>query len=609
MRLLVRTGRRPGKQAGLALLLIVGVLGLGAMLMLVRAFNQAALSDPRRVGNERVLVDAKAALLLYVSTQAATEAYPGKLPCPEDTSKIGLATEGEAQGYCSLPAVGRLPWKTLGLGAAPLDLDGEQLWYAVSPGFNRANSGVSLVINSNTPAGLSVDGSPARAVALIFSPGRALSGQTRTAVSSGSPPVAANYLDGENATLDTSFATYGPASSVNTTFNDQVAIVTHQDLFNVVEPAVAKRIAIDIAPSLLGVYDSTDWNATAATPSFPFAAAFGNPDTSNYAGSTATYQGLLPLSYSKQPSTNNDCVVSGSDTRCNPSLVTWKTGSGLSYSAPQPIYDNDRWSVYSNYPTMNVPALNPYISVTEVWNSDTSRGTLARLDCSATTATQISCVITYGRSCKDEPDNCGSRTVRPRVRLTVRAQNVAKALKAFDPYAITAGEFQMRTTATSYGASPLGVLRSDGDADITTEWLLPSRSCRISQCATYTITIPISLIADHFIANSADPETGWFLKNEWHKLTYYAVSSGNAPGGIGGCVAGGTPACLTLNAPSGTTSPRAILILAGRAIKAQVRPSGALANYLESENLTPVDNTFVTLNPSADYNDRVVIVY
>ena len=58
MRPLVRTGRRPEKQAGLALLLIVGVLGLGAMLMLVRAFNQAALSDPQRVGNERVLVDA-----------------------------------------------------------------------------------------------------------------------------------------------------------------------------------------------------------------------------------------------------------------------------------------------------------------------------------------------------------------------------------------------------------------------------------------------------------------------------------------------------------------------------------------------------------------------
>ena len=119
MRPLVRTGRRPEKQAGLALLLIVGVLGLGAMLMLVRAFNQAALSDPRRVGNERVLVDAKAALLLYVSTQAATEAYPGKLPCPEDTSLIGTANEGRTQTYCSLPAVGRLPWKTLGLGAAP----------------------------------------------------------------------------------------------------------------------------------------------------------------------------------------------------------------------------------------------------------------------------------------------------------------------------------------------------------------------------------------------------------------------------------------------------------------------------------------------------------
>ncbi len=608
-------------------MLIVGILGLGATLMLVRAFNQAALNSPLRLTNARVLEDAKGALLLYVSDQAATETYPGKLPCPEDTSKIGGLLEGSTQGYCTLPAVGRLPWRTLGYKQAPVDSDGEPLWYAVSPGFNRASSGASLKINSDTPAGLTVDGSTARAVALIFAPGRALSGQSRSALTPASPPAAADYLELENASLDISFATFGPASGAIPVFNDQVVIVTHQELFDFVEPAVAKRIsaALDVAPTLQGVYASADWGGTATTPRFPFAAAFGDPETSNYTGAVATYQGLLPLSHSKVPGTNTDCVVATDGSRCNPNLVAWKTGAGLSASAPG---NNNARRLSVNCTssanpactpptgfvaaTISVPSSSPYNSVTEVSIADSSpppsyRSTLVGLDCNASTSTQISCAITYGRSCASPP--CGSRTVQPRVRLTVRAQNVAKAFKMFDASAISASEFQLRTTATSYGASPLGVLRSDGDADITTEWLLPSRSCTVSQCYTHTITIPISLIADHALANSANSSTGWFLSNDWHKLTYYAISSGHAPGSTGNCVAGGSPACLTFNAPTGNTSPRALLILAGRAIRSQARPSSALANYLESENLSPVDNTFVKLNPSADFNDRVVVVY
>ena len=605
-----RTKRIRANQSGFALLLLIGAMGLGSIYMMMRAFNDAAaFSNSRLLKNALVLEEAKASLLMYVSGKVSTETHPGKLPCPEDVSKIGTIYEGDAAGTCSLPAVGRLPWRALKYSQAPLDLDGEQLWYAVSPGFNRI-SGATLIINSNTPAGLTVDDSPARAVALIFSPGRVLAGQTRSAVTSASPPAAANYLDLENATLDIKFATHGPSGSVNTTFNDQVAIVSHQDLFNVVEPAVAKRIETDLVPILRSVYDSADWNATSTTPSFPFPAPFSNPDTNSYTGVAATYQGLLPLSYSKQPGTSIDCVVSGSDPRCNPSLMAWKTGSGLSYSAPLPITSSTLVT------SISVPTSGAFISVQQVWNSDPASGTLSGLDCSGTTSAQISCIVKYGRHCSSYPSTtCGSRSVQPRVRLTVRGLNIANAFKEFElnTASLLATQFTSRSTATSYGASPLGVLRSDGDADITTEWLLPSKTCTSpvtpATCANgYTITIPIALIVDHAVANSAYPVTGWFLANEWHKLTYYALSSGYAPGGNGSCVAGGAPACLTLNSPSGTTSPNALLILAGRPIGVQARPSGILSNYLESENLSPVDSTFVTLNRSLEFNDRVVVV-
>jgi hypothetical protein len=191
--------------------------------------------------------------------------------------------------------------------------------------------------------------------------------------------------------------------------------------------------------------------------------------------------------------------------------------------------------------------------------------------------------------------------------------NVAKAFKAFDTSAFSVSQlsqFQTRTTATSYGASPLGVLRSDGDADITTEWKLPKLiDCLISQCSIpYIITIPIALIVDHPILHSGNTTTGWFISNEWYKLTYYAVSSGNAPGGSGTCVTGGTPACLTVNAPSGPTSPNAILILAGRNIGAGSRPSGTLANYLEGDNIDG-DLIFDKKPLSPTFNDHITTLY
>lgn len=569
MRHRVRPLRHRHKQSGLALLLIIGILGLGATLMLVRALNEAALGEPRRLGNARVLEDAKAALVMYVGTQAASDPFPGKLPCPEDTTKIGLATQGEAQGFCSLPAVGRLPWKTLGYAAAPLDLDGEQLWYAVSPGFNRSGSGVNLVINSNTPAGLTVDGSPARAVALIFSPGRRIAAQSRPTVSSASPPVASNYLEGENATLDISFATYGPAKSQNTTFNDQAVIITHRDLFTVVEMAVARRIndtLISGTTPLKGVYGSAEWGTSSAAPLLAFAAPFGNPDTSTYQGASTitsqTSQGLLPLSFATSPSDATQyCNTATDGARCAPTFVQWisfqsltKTGGGLSISL--------------------LPAPTCTVS-----------------------PSQLSCTM-YNLS-------VGTLTVQ----VVATASNVAMALRQLDSDAPSLSDFN------SSGRSLSAAFNSDGSSRMTFTGTLAGNGTLgffgcpggfLGLCYRRTFSLPIRMFADHPLLSSTNAETGWFLTNEWHKLTYYAVSDRFTASGALSCTA---PNCLKIN-NLGTPNDdkRAVLILAGRAIGTQSRSSGTLANYLEFENLTPADSTFVTLKPSLQSNDRVIIV-
>ncbi len=534
--------------------------------MLVRALNQAALSDPRRLGNARVLEDAKAALIMYVSSQVATETYPGKLPCPEDTTKIGTANEGQAQAYCSLPAVGRLPWKTIGLAAAPLDLDNEQLWYAISPGFNRSGSGVSLVINSNTAAGLSVDGSPARAVALLFSAGRPIGTQSRPTVSSSSPPVAANYLDGDNATLDTSFATYGAANSSSTTFNDQAVIVSHQDLFSVVEQAVARRLSdamVNGTKPLTGIYASAGWGASSSAPVFPYAAPFSNPNTNSFQGASGTTQGLLPVTFSTTPSDATQyCNPATDGARCDPTFVQWISFQSIAKSS-------GAMTLYASpSPTCSVAA------------------------------SQLSCTI--------YTNNSGTLTIN----LVATARKVAMALRQLDPDAPSTGDF------SSVGRSASAILNSDGSSRVTfTGRVVSSGSgnfwgCSgafLGFCYKRTFDIPIRMFADHPIVNSSDSEYGWFTKNEWHKLTYYAIAPGFAASGTRSCT---SPNCLTIN-NLGTTpnnDKRAILILAGRPIGTQTHPSSTLSNYLESENVSPVDSTFEKLKPSLTFNDRVVVV-
>ena len=565
------------RQTGLVLLLLVGMLGLGATYMMMRAFNEATLNSPHQSRNALVLEEAKAALLMYVSTNVAAEAYPGKLPCPENTAAIGFPGEGNAQPFCSLPAIGRLPWKTLGYGKAPLDADGEQLWYAVSVGFNRASGTAPLTINSHTPAALTVDGTTARAVALIIAPGRALGGQTRPAVSSVSPPVAANYLDDENATpLDYKFITYKTSTvigNISAVFNDQVAIVSHQDLFGVVEPAVAKRLKDSFATVVSGnhplttIYSSTIVRAAGSGPLFPYAVPFGNPNTSTFQGIVGTTAGLLPVNFSSNSATVY-CNPVTDGPRCNPTFVHWislqnfarVSGSMTVYSIPAPVC--------------------------AVGLSD--------ITCTIFTAT-------------------GSATCSSLIyTVTATASNVAMALRQLDAGAPSLTGF----CSSGYSVSSV-VINTDGSSTITYTGAVNNTGSTVAAgtcpetgttCQKRAFSIPIRIFQDHPIVNSADPDYGWFTRNDWHKLTYYAIAPGFAASGTGDCTA---PNCLTVTNLSTTPNDnkRALLILAGRPIMLQTRPSSDLSKYLESDNLAPPGgNAYVTLKPSLQFNDRVVVV-
>ncbi len=186
--------------------------------------------------------------------RAVLDTPPGRMPCPEDTSKIGGAYEGDALGSCSNAAtlIGRLPWRTLKLEKLT-DGYGEPLWYVLSPGFRSAP------INSDTPGQLILD-DQSDIVALIIAPGPALSGQARTAPTSTTPPAAADYLDLSNKDGNPRFVSTGDSSS----FNDRVIVITRAELMAPVERRVAREVRNALLDHFCDV-DSSNVNYAAGT--------------------------------------------------------------------------------------------------------------------------------------------------------------------------------------------------------------------------------------------------------------------------------------------------------------------------------------------------------
>src|SRR5689334_14417914 len=110
------------RQQGIAMILVLAVLALGATWMMVSRLNAASsdLVAAKRARNAQVLTRAKQALIGYVAAQAAKagENNPGALPCPENPGDFDSTTgrQGLIGSACgSAVKVGRFPWRTLGL--------------------------------------------------------------------------------------------------------------------------------------------------------------------------------------------------------------------------------------------------------------------------------------------------------------------------------------------------------------------------------------------------------------------------------------------------------------------------------------------------------------
>ena len=557
-------------QAGAALLVMLAVLALGlSWFAVTRLAAGANFLAAGRARNAEVLGRAKQALLGYVAQRAARsgENNPGRVPCPEAPGSAGGPNEGVAAGNCLLPAVGRLPWRTLGIEKV-VDSAGEPLWYAVSPGWALVPPGTgTLTIHSETVGQLNVDGEANAAVALIIAPGPAFHVQAaagcaaRTQSRSALPPDVRDYLECGNANspADVNFATDGPAGS----FNDQAVRVTPADLLPGIEAAIAHRMQREIVPLLKSVYASAAWGTSAANPLFPYAAPFADPATATYQGAEGTFRGLLPFTFSQQgcnPAT---------DSRCSTSFVAWSTSA----------------------------AYAPAVTLSGVATPLAS--------CPVVNASTIQCTGTYVAA---------APTVQ--LRLTATANHVPMALRQFDASKVTVALRELSDPVWQIAPTTLSGQFNSTDSTLTAAAVATVPAAPLASYV-FEITADIRTFADHALLDPGTASsTGWFVRNQWYRFTHYAIAPGHATSGATPRSCTDSPlTCLGVANVAPTGKQRAILILAGRALPGQARPSGDVADFLEFGNAaSPAAferqpaSTAIAAPLKKPFNDRVIVV-
>ncbi len=566
MRLNVHSGESARVQRGFALIALLALAALISAFLIASALNftSAGISNEREDRSMSALRKAKAALIAYAASEqwqlykGQPTDQPGGLPCPDTDD------DGASEGLCSnaLSRVGRLPWASIGADDLR-DASGERLWYAVSSNFRRLSG--TTIINSDTQGLLIVTGAaPAsNVVAVVIAPGNALSGQDR--IAQHNDPAA--YLEGVTAsTPDYGFNTVALPSG---TANDRLLVITQAELMAAVEPVVAARIERDVKPLIQSYFGI--WGF------YPFAVPFaGGPPVlqSAYLGVPGQSNGLMPLTSAP---------------------FTWLN------SAPD------------------------FITVTEIAGG-TGLPTNPTWTCSG--GVNLVCTIQYSGGSGD----------RPAIQLQGILSGPTTSF-ADGPASTLVGSLSMidgnSNTTTWSSSSP--TFTPTTNIAVQAKGLVATYTGRlrnpVSTAGQVTITVPgiTNYLPIQSSNTTTNPTGAWFVANQWYRQIYYAISPGYDPGGSGTCnPLPGTPSCLTVNKlrpvapasctplvpstdPCSTINKRALLILAGRVLNGNPRPSPTLADYLESANLTAANGTtpFVYEHRAGvptTINDRVVIV-
>jgi len=620
VRFRAQNGKSESVQRGFALIALLALAALISAFLIASTLNLTSAGDSNERAQRTIdaLTKAKAALIAHAATEQwqlykalpntpATDPntyfQPGALPCPDNNNDGDANCVGLGIGPNS-SLIGRLPWKTMGIDDLR-DSSGERLWYALSHHFRKMQCSSLNVpagcttINSDTQpcdtpaclAGgrhLTVNGSPASdVVAIVFAPGaaldlRAIAGplQDRSA----GPNDPANYLENFDLGDGTHF-TFTTALPTNT-FNDRLLVITQADLMAAVEPVVAAKIEGDVKALLQDYFGR--WGNR-----YPFAAAF---DISG-AGPGREPQ-VVPNSSDRALSTYTG--VSGQTTGLLP-LAT-----ALNFT-------------WSNATVTQIPG-------------GTGISTVTSSSCSiGGSPLKVTCTVNY----TGDGPTVGAED-RPDIKLELFLANANMAFADIPSPTTATEDLVMKNgdgnnppvqndppfgwwSLSNFGAPVLTptltfVAKANGGALTYIGRLQNAAQMKNQATISFPLPTPPGYLPRLTNTNPANPNILWFLRNQWYRQTYYAVSPGFAPGGTGACSPppATLPAlpCLRVNDISApTNNKQAILMFAGRALDGSIRPSGNLANYLEFENSTPADFIYQhRAGTPTGINDRVVIL-
>jgi hypothetical protein len=203
------------------------------------------------------------------------------------------------------------------------------------------------------------------------------------------------------------------------------------------------------------------------------------------------------------------------------------------------------------------------------------------------------------------------------LRMTARARNVAMSLKSIDS-AQTSVRYGTGSLGPSSAGTATATFNTDGSANMTTTGAVPGfdNSLPLNVNVEFRIDANIGVLPDHPLLNSSDSTTGWFVRNQWYRLLYYAPALTHTAAGLPtpSCTAG--VSCLSVTNVTPANKQRAILILAGRSLSNPAgRPNGSLADYFEFGNADG-DTTFeqqpvsTAINAALKkpFNDRIVVL-
>lgn len=296
---------RPHRQRGAALIVMMVVVVTGAAAALVSSLGTTKLKNARQEKTATALALAKDALIGYAITYGDTHSGEthGYLPCPDMNGNAGGNPEGSSEtcGAAGADALGRLPWKTLGL-PTPRDSTGECLWYAVS-GTYKNNPKTTSTMNWDNTGKLklfSAEGTEIAAdeiVAVVIAPGpvSATNNPVQDRAGTDAPICGGNYapaayLDNDTIhNVDNSAIAAGKFilphehhnanGSVTVSVNDQFVYVTRQDIWSAIQKRIAreaKKCLDDYAAGSGGKYP---WAVPVSTPTAFTPLMMGNYNT------------------------------------------------------------------------------------------------------------------------------------------------------------------------------------------------------------------------------------------------------------------------------------------------------------------------------------------